>query len=227
MSRGLTVSLAAVDVVCEHLGLDPTPTILGVPRVGTTMADRSRIRDAVLTDLADRNLAHGDEIDRKLARRLVLLCRAPLVVEAIAILHNGHRIRAQMSSNGRAAVLAVRDNQFLRLTAPRPTAAVPAIVNLIGPARPGPGHSITYPTEPTARRRTERMLTDPRVQTGTFTVVHRRQRETVRPALLWFDTDAGRYIGYTTPGPDDSTWTTYSPADNTRLAQHLTALVKE
>jgi hypothetical protein len=253
MSRGITVSLAAVDLLCEQLELGTPPVIFDVPAVGVTMADRARIRDAVLADLAERDLCSGTEIDRKLVTRLTLLCRAPLAIEATGILHPEHRLCAQVSSNGRTAVLAVLEDQSVRLTATRPTAVIPSVVQLIGTARPGSGRSITYPTvhsphppiqAPTGKAggllqtssprqsQTQRpppqaghIFAEPRLQTGTFTVVHRLRHERTSPVLLWFDTAAGRYIGYLTTGTNDQTWTTYTPADNSRITQHLTNLI--
>jgi len=53
--------------------------------------------------------------------------------------------------------------------------------------------------------------------------VGRPERE--RGVLLWFDTPTGRYLGHVKPGANGQTWTTYAPADNTRLARHLAELV--
>jgi hypothetical protein len=226
MSRGITLSLTAVDLLCEQLGLGAAPVIFRGPRVGVSVADRTRARETMLADLTEQDLRYGNEIDRKLSKRLTLLCRAPLAIEATGILRSGRPLRAQVSSNGRSAALAVQEDQSLRLFAVRPTAVVPAVVELIGPARPGPGRSVTYPNPGDERggEQARRILTQARIQAGVFTVVHRRQREDIQPALLWFDTNAGRYIGYIKPGTHGQNWTTYSPADNTRITQHLTDL---
>jgi EspG family len=241
MKRGITVSLTAVDLLCDQFELGTPPVIFDIPRVGMSMADRARIRDAVLADLAERDLSHGDQVDTRVTKRLALICRAPLAIEATGVLNGNHHLCAVAASNGKAAVLAVLEDQSLRLSALRPTALVPAVLELIGRARPGPGRSFTYPatavTEqpPAGLLRTgyatststesRRILTQPRLQVGVFTVVHRDKHDTTRPALLWFDTDAGRYLGYVTPGADGRTWATYAPADNPRLARHLTNLI--
>jgi hypothetical protein len=43
--------------------------------------------------------------------------------------------------------------------------------------------------------------------------------------LSWFDTDEGRYIGHSRPGPDGQQWTTYTPADSGRIAQQLVGML--
>lgn len=77
------------------------------------------------------------------------------------------------------------------------------------------------------RRSASTIWDKPRLRMGFFTVYgHDRQgRQQMAPALLWFDTEDGRYLGHSRPGQDGQTWTTYAPADNGRIAQQLIGLI--
>jgi hypothetical protein len=67
----------------------------------------------------------------------------------------------------------------------------------------------------------------PRKRVGMFTVYGRDRvgRELMTPVLSWFDTDEGRYLGYSRPGPDGQQWTTYTPADTGRIAHQLIGML--
>jgi hypothetical protein len=77
------------------------------------------------------------------------------------------------------------------------------------------------------RRAAQTMWEKPRRRIGMFTVYgrDRRGRELVTPVLSWFDTDEGRYFGQSRPGPDGKQWTTYSPADASRISQQLADMI--
>lgn len=246
----ITLSLAAVDLLWERLGLDTKPVIFEIPGVGMTLDDRARIREEVFAELARRGLMRRGEVAPDLAAMLTLVGRAPVAVEAVGVLAGGRRLCARAVSDGRLAVLAVLADEALRLDRVRPTGLVPAMLELIGRARPGPGRSVSYPgaerpevrsgellrrayPAPTGfdgqRQQAQAFLAKPRTQLGLFIVVARDRnfREITQPALLWFDTAAGRYLGHARTGADGQTWTTYAPADNARLADQLTALLTQ
>jgi EspG family len=77
------------------------------------------------------------------------------------------------------------------------------------------------------RRAAQTMWERTRKRIGMFTVYGRDRlgRELRTPALSWFDTDEGRYIGHSRPGPDGQQWTTYTPADSGRIAQQLVGML--
>jgi hypothetical protein len=77
------------------------------------------------------------------------------------------------------------------------------------------------------RRAAQTMWERPRKQVGMFTVYGRDRagREVMTPVLSWFDTDEGRYFGHSRPGPDGQQWTTYSPADTSRITQQLIGML--
>jgi hypothetical protein len=176
-------------------------------------------------------------------------------MEALGLLHGGQRLCARAVSNGRIAVLGVLREQTLCLERIRPTGVVAAVLDLIGPAHPGRGRSVTYPaptssthpptgsaggsggllrrayTAPSGyeaeREQAGVILSQPRTQAGLFTVLSRddARPERERGVVLWFDTATGRYLGHTRAGSDGRMWTSYAPADNARLAQQLSDLI--
>jgi hypothetical protein len=77
------------------------------------------------------------------------------------------------------------------------------------------------------RRAAQTMWERPRKRIGMFTVYGRDRagREVMTPVLSWFDTDEGRYFGHSRPGPDGQQWTTYSPADTSRITQQLIGML--
>lgn len=77
------------------------------------------------------------------------------------------------------------------------------------------------------RRAAQAMWEKPRKRIGMFTVFARDRygREVMTPVLSWFDTDDGRYLGHSRPGPDGLRWTTYSPADTRRIGQQLAGML--
>lgn len=200
---------------------------------------------------------HDGRVDQDLVKSLTLLARAPIAVEAVGLVSDGQRLCARAASNGRMAVLATLREQSVRLERIRPTGLVAAMVELIGTARPGRGRSVTYPVaaRPTVgRQATERradgvlrpayttptgydaqreqasvILNQPRTQAGVFIALSRDsgRAERERGVLLWFDTPTGRYLGHLKTGAEGQTWITYAPADNTRLAQHLSELIAD
>jgi hypothetical protein len=77
------------------------------------------------------------------------------------------------------------------------------------------------------RRAARTMWERKRTRIGMFTAYGRDRagRERTAPVLSWFDTEDGRYLGHTRPGPDGQQWTTYAPADRTRITQQLVGLL--
>jgi hypothetical protein len=251
-----TLSLAAVDLLCEQLGLGTPVRIFEVPSVGATMEDRDRLRQVVLTDLTSRQLAYRGRLEPEVEEALVTLARFQYAIDVVAMLTRDSRLLARVASNGRTAVLARLNDQTIAFDTYRAEALVPEAVRLIGDEKPGPGRSVTFPEpDPEADRRAalrrddsfsgvfqpqtrgggyeleiraaQTMWDRPRKRIGMFTVYGRDRngREIATPVLSWFDTDEGRYFGHSRPGPDGRQWTTYSPADTSRITQQLIGML--
>lgn len=77
------------------------------------------------------------------------------------------------------------------------------------------------------KRAAQTMWERPRKRVGMFTVYGRDRvgRELMTPVLSWFDTDEGRYLGHSRPGPDGQQWTTYTPADTGRITHQLIGML--
>lgn len=98
---------------------------------------------------------------------------------------------------------------------------------------PDEGFSGVFETAPqrggyeVERRAAQTMWEKPRKRVGMFTVRGRDRlgREITGPVLTWFDTDEGRYFGHVSPGQDGQQWTTYAPADSSRISQQLAVML--
>ncbi|QRP45836.1 ESX secretion-associated protein EspG [Amycolatopsis sp. FDAARGOS 1241] len=239
MPYSFTLSPAAVDLLLEQQGLGRPPVPFVVPHIGITGEERRRIRDAVTRDLEGRGLvSRRGYLDDDLEQALATFARGRLAVTSTAQLDDG-QLFARVTSTGDHAVLVRHDDGMFVFEEVRPTGLVPAIVDLLPPGTPGPGTSVTItrppkqprrgaaydpfartsaPRDPQARA-VERIFEKPRLRVGQFTVGGQQP-------LVWFDTEAGRYLLSTRVADDGQRWLTYAPADNSRLAQQLSAQVQ-
>ncbi len=144
MDFTFTLSLAALDLLWEQLGLGTPVRVFEVPSVGATEADRARLRQAVLTDLAARDLAYRGRLGPEVEESLTTLSRFDRAIEAIGILDEGERLCVRLATNGRIAVRARKDDQTVTFDMFRPEGLVHEAVQLIGTDKPGPGRSVTF-----------------------------------------------------------------------------------
>lgn len=236
----IELSLAATDLLWETLRLGSTPALFEVPSVGETLDDRARIREVVYQDLTSRGLARHGRLDDSVAEALTTLARFDHAVEGV-IVSDEPVVAFRAATDGRVAVLAVKQDQRIRFSRHRPDGLVSAALSLIGDARPGPGRSVSYPdgepppcddvvlrparpvgTYAAERRSAKDILAKPRTRSGWFTVLFRGGSAS---QLVWFDTVDGRYVAHRRPGPDGRPWATCSPADRSRVGQLLAEMV--
>jgi hypothetical protein len=159
-------------------------------------------------------------------------------------------LTARAAASGQLAVLAVAQEDSLRLDPIRPTSLIADTVALIPQERPGPGQTVSLSLAESRGggsssegggilqsysgggksqqlRAVEAMFARPRLRVGQF-AVHARDRQgrwQRGPELEWFDTDAGRYLSQTQRRGDGGDYTTFAPADNSRIGQRLTELL--
>ncbi len=248
MPHTFSLSLAAVDILVERLGLGRAPTPFEVPHVGTTVEQRGMIRDAVVRDLTGRGLWQRGRLDADAELALATFVRGSLTISAVAEL-GGKQLFARVASDGQFAVLAKQDENLIVFEEVRPTGIVPAIVDLLPltPAAPGQSVTISRPAEqPRQQRRDdaydpfagvsgprshsgaggpqvrmiERVFQEPKKRIGQFIA---QTRGGTFPPLAWFDTEQGRWLMSSRRSDDGQRWITYAPADNARLAQQLYA----
>lgn len=130
MPHTFSLSLAAVDILIERLGLGRAPTPFEVPHVGTTVEQRGMIRDAVVRDLTGRGLWQRGRLDADAELALATFVRGSLTISAVAEL-GGKQLFARVASDGQFAVLAKQDENLIVFEEVRPTGIVPAIVDLL------------------------------------------------------------------------------------------------
>jgi hypothetical protein len=143
-----SLSLAAIDLLWDELGLGTPVRIFEVPSVGATMEDRARLRTVVLDEMASRRLAYRGRPEPEVEEALALLSRFQQAIDVVAMLDRddlSDRVMARAASNGRTAVLARLRDQTVTFDTYRPESLVAETVRLIGDERPGPGRSVTYP----------------------------------------------------------------------------------
>src|SRR5690606_36346790 len=143
MVQSFSLSLAAIDILFEHLRLGHAPFPFEVPHLGQTFTERSQIRQAVFRDLESRDLMRGGRVDADVEAALVTFARGPVAITAAAKLEKGEKLFARSAVDGQLAVLAKRDGNLIVFNEIRPVGLVPEIVNLIPSTRPAPGQSVT------------------------------------------------------------------------------------
>ncbi|MPZ80467.1 MAG: hypothetical protein GEV28_08755 [Actinophytocola sp.] len=221
MTTPFTLSLAAVDVIWEDLGLGVPVYPLDVPRSGIAHDEHAAIRAAVLDDLARRGLARDGRVEPRVAAAFTTMAAPDVSVSAIGMAA-GRELLALAVSTHERAVLAVQDGQHLSIDHPRPSNLVEALLGLLPDIRRGIGQSVTISTGPGARSEkalARSCLTRPRTAFGRLSVSGSRA---VPFDLNWFDTDRGRYVCYSRTGQGGgATWITYAPADRRDMAHLL------
>jgi hypothetical protein len=250
MVASITLSFAAVDVLGEMLRLNVRPFPFEIPYMGQTDEERAHIRAGVVRDLESRGLADGRGFQPELVERLSLLAGSDVAVTAIAMLDVASErvLTARAVARGELAVLAVAQEDSLRFDSIRSTALITETVALIPRERPGRGQVVSlslaesgssdgdgdgilqsYSGGGKSRQRSavEAMFARPRLRVGQF-AVHardRRGRWQRGPELEWFDTDAGRYFTQSQRRGDGGDYTTFAPADSSRILHRLSELL--
>jgi hypothetical protein len=225
------LSLTAADILWEHLELGARPFPLELPHSGATVTERAAIARTTFEELAARGLADQDGPVPWLSDALAALVSFDLGLTVYGALGAGRILRARATVSGDLGVLAAQDEE-LTVVLIDPADMVGAILDLVPNTRPIPGQPVAVPRD---RRESGRsaedravraMLDRPRLRAGLLGIEVRGQQGTVlrSPELAWFDTDAGRFLVHTAPGPGGEDWTSYSPSDNVHLGHALTEL---
>lgn len=249
MDQSFSLSLTAMDILLERQKLGRAPLPFEVPHLGTTFEDRARIRDAVLRELESRRLVSRGRLDPDVELTLQTVVQAPIAIIAVAELDEGKKLFARVASDGQFAALVRQDGNMLIFTAVRPASIVPSIVDLL-PATPAAAdqsvtvskpepkrarHSLdddggydpfakvsrprAHSTAPAQMRAVERIFQKPKLRMGQFTPF--AANGAMLTPTAWFDTPDGRYFVTSQKAEDGQSWTSYAPADNARITQHL------
>jgi len=220
MTTPFTLSLAAVDVLWEDLGLGVPVYPLDVPRNGVTHDEHAAIRAAVFDDLARRGLARERRVEPRVAAAFTTMAAPDASVSAVGMAA-GRELLALAVSTRERAVLAVQDGQYLSIDYPRPSNLVGALLGLLPDIRRGIGQSVTISAGSGARSEkalARSSLERPRTAFGRLSV---SGSQAVPFELNWFDTDRGRYVCYSRSSQGGGAWITYTPADRRDMAHLL------
>jgi hypothetical protein len=252
-AESFTLSLTAMDILWDRLGLGEHVFPFVVPSFGELMADRERLATAVFADLAERGLAVGEEPSAALSKALALLARGETAVVAVASLDGDDQLLARAAVNNRTGIRAVFTNETFYFDHIRPEALVGSVLELLPREVPGPGHSVRFGANAPRPARSEdeedtgfrwrrtdtggaddaqrhaatAMFQGPKRRAGYFVAFTRDQHGRSRQAtgLGWFDNEQGRYLMRSQEAGDGRQWASMAPADPTRLAQQLQDLV--
>ncbi|WP_051399442.1 ESX secretion-associated protein EspG [Haloechinothrix halophila] len=154
MSVPTRLSLPAVDILFEDLGLGQPPQPFEVPVVGDTIDERARLREATHGMLEQQGLMRAGRVYPALEHHLVLLSQAPfaLVLTGDA---NGTVLLARGVSDGRDAVVGRQDGNYIVMTPVRATAVIPATLDVLPRIPAGRGTSATMPMPGQQRHRSD------------------------------------------------------------------------
>ncbi|CRK60397.1 hypothetical protein [Alloactinosynnema sp. L-07] len=247
MPRSFSLSLAAVDMLSQVLGVNCRQFPFQIPSFGQLQEDRERIAKAVFTDLANRGLIHRNKIDPDVEAAITVTGDHDIGIGMLGSVDKDRPVRARAAAAGPTAVLAVLEGQSIRFELISPTGLARALVALLPSMAAGPGQSVQVveaapqpksdgfvqqvraprSTSDAQLRMAATMLERPRKGFGFFAVSARGRhgRELDAGNVGWIDTDAGRYLTISRPNPDGEVRATYSPADSARLAQQLGELI--
>ncbi|RSM84266.1 ESX secretion-associated protein EspG [Kibdelosporangium aridum] len=247
MTDSFTLSLAAVDILAEALGVDCRRYPFQLPGIGDFVDDRVRIARAVFADLTRRGLVRNDQLNPDVAEGLRLMSRYRVSIAVLGTLDDESPLYARVSTDGERGLLVIQDGQMFRFEFVRPESLARTAVSLLPRLRPGHGQSVTITAKPAAAEEkregfgrevrpartasqaqllaAQEMLRKPRTGAGYFVVslMDRDGRETRAPGLSWLDTEDGRYMAQAHP---DDGGGTFAPADTIRLVQQLENLME-
>lgn len=146
MSTSFEISLVAMDILGERLGVDLHIAPFEVPHVGYTSGERRQQANRVLEDLDRRGLARRGRAVAEVEEALELLGRSPVSASLIlASRSSREQPIARVASNGQFAVLAVQSGEALRIRSVRPAVVISALIGMVRDSQPVRGRSVTFP----------------------------------------------------------------------------------
>jgi len=253
LTDSLVLSALEFDVLWEALDLPPKHVALDVPSPGKTHTERRELVAQAWRSLADRGLADGTRPDGELLDRLMLLARPELSIDSWV--WTDRQISALTVASGDGVAMGVVDGEEVWLIPARDTALAEAAVSIAGELGPGPGRSVSLPSD-VLQEADEQAKGDPHrfisaldelrvdlgdaqalagmlsgaVLRGQVGVERRRRDQRMMRAdrvVAFHDTAAGRYLYLRKPSTDGRQWSTVTPADNRRLSASVQELLDE
>ncbi|WP_158102839.1 ESX secretion-associated protein EspG [Lentzea kentuckyensis] len=156
MPGEIVCSFAALDVLGEALRINVRRFPFVVPHHGATREDRLRLVEAVHRDLIDRGLVRDGEFAPELVEALHVFARGHLMIALVGTIGDTQPAALAVTDD-RTGVVAEQQGETIAFWLCQPDAAVPALVRLLPPMRPGPGVSVTVTdtSAPKGRRRAD------------------------------------------------------------------------
>ena len=139
---GFDCTFLELDVIGDALQLDVRPFPFEFPYHGDLIEDRIRLTQAAERTLAAKGLIAENRLVPELEETLGLFARGPLSIAMLGTI-DGVGCCARAVTDHRMAVLATQHDQRIRFDPITPPSIVRSILNLLPPARPGPGSSVT------------------------------------------------------------------------------------
>jgi hypothetical protein len=143
-----TLSRLEYDILWDHLGLGPLPTVMRIDGHGRTGAERDALRIEAWTSLRDRGYGTLTALDDALEWCLRTLAAPEWEVDArLHLSADGARTSALAASQGRHAVVSALDSGSLALRTAATDDLAQAAVGLLPEHPPGPSRSVTIAAE--------------------------------------------------------------------------------
>lgn len=237
MRQERLISPVALDFLWEALDAGEPPYPLEIHSHGETMDERAVLRRRIREDLvAERLLGASGRLAPQLEEWLLALANPDLSIDSVFLPETGADPVLALAASGRgSAVLAVQQQDGLRLRPIPRDGLVSSVVGMLPPAPRGSENSISLPSNELAavggkgrasgretRGALARLAAMPNRRGGQIAANSRtdmrgRRRSEV---LSWFDNDSGRYL---TQSRND--WVTIAPADAATLRHRLGEMV--
>jgi ESX secretion-associated protein EspG len=256
MAGGFECSFLELDVIGDALQLDVRPFPFEFPIHGDLIEDRVRLIQVAQQTLTAKGLINGPRFADVVEDTLGVFARGHLAIAMLGTVAGEPTCARAVTDGRTAVLAIQHGQaiRFDPITPPSMVRAVLSLLPPAHPG-PGQSVSMTTEPPAGARRPTsddevagsylqasrvpgdstgvQRAMIDeimrrPRAGSGYFavTIRGRHARESTPLTMNWLDTDSGRYVVIPNTAADGRTHITYTPADQARLEQSLSHLVR-
>jgi hypothetical protein len=233
------ISPIALDFLWEALDAGEPPYPLEIQSHGATVDSRAMLRRRVREEMvANRLLDNSGRLEPQLEDWLLALVNPDLSIDSVFLPDTGAPAVSALAASGRgSAVLAIQQQDGLRLRSIPRDGLVSAIVGMMPPARRGSETSISLPANELAtvggraggrasdqetRKALAKLTAMPNQRGGQIAANSRSEMRGRRRSqvLSWFDNESGRYLTQT-----KNDWVTIAPADAATLRHRIGEMV--
>ncbi len=256
MAVGFECTFLELDVIGDALQLDVRPFPFDFPVHGDMIEDRVRLIQVAQRTLTAKGLIEGSRFADIVEDTLGVFARGRLAIAVLGTVAGRPTCARAVTDDRTAVLATQHGQtiRFDPITPPSMVRAVLALLPPAHPGpgqsvtmtteppagtwRPTPDDDQTggYLQSSRAhgdsagvqRAMIDEIMRRPRIGSGYFavTVRGRNGRESTPLTMNWLDTDSGRYVVIPNTAADGRTHITYTPADQARLEQSLSHLVR-